>query len=363
MGQAIREGTGMLMRRGGPARTVGRWLEHARIAGRIVSGHLLRRRRPLLVGFKLTHSCNLRCTICPFWRNPSHDMDFAGVMDTLERLRQAGARFLLLEGGEPFLWRDGSYDLEDVVAAAQKRFFCVGVVTNGTFPLESRADILWVSVDGLGETHNQTRGPVFDQVMDHVESSTHPNLLANVTIHRSNWQEVPDLIRYLADRVAGVTIQFYYPYGGTEDLGLSRDERRRVLDELILLKGRGYPVTDSVAALEALKDNTWRCHPWLLVNAEPDGSVAQGCYLSHRAEIACRHCGFAAHAELSMAYDLVPGAIAVGRRVFGLSAPSTDSPLSGLLGRLLHKSRASTQSMAGAAKARAGPTVIRRRPG
>jgi MoaA/NifB/PqqE/SkfB family radical SAM enzyme len=290
------------------------------MAGHLLFGRLGGRRRPLLAGFKLTHRCNLRCAVCPFWRQPPIDSDFVGVVSTLERLRRTGARLLIIEGGEPFVWREGPYDLEDVVVAARERFFCVGVVTNGTFPLQSSADILWVSVDGLRETHDRARGPVFDRVMTHIEASVHPNILANVTIHRSNWQEIPALIEFLAERVAGVTIQFYFPYEGTEDLSLSRGERVHVLDELIRLKRQGYPVVDSVAALEALKENTWRCHPWLLVNAEPDGSITQGCYLSQRAEIACDHCGFAAHTELSMAYDLVPGAIAAGRRVFGLSA-------------------------------------------
>ena len=260
--------TGPAGRYRGPTGTLARLTEHARVGSRILAGHLLGQRRPLLAGFKLTQRCNLRCSVCPYWRQSTPEMDYAGVVCTLAELRRSGARFLILEGGEPFLWHHGSYGLEDVVAAAQERFFWVGVVTNGTFPLQSQADILWVSVDGLGETHDRNRGPTFDRVMAHVEASDHPRLYANVTINRLNRREIPALIEFLAGRIAGVTIQFYYPYAGTEDLGLTKEERRQVLDDLIHLKRLGYPVTDSVAALEALKANTWRCHPWLLVNAE-----------------------------------------------------------------------------------------------
>ncbi len=293
--------------------------EHARIAGRFMAGRLWGQRQPLLASFKLTRRCNLRCAGCPFWRQTGADLDYPGVLQTLDQLQEQGARFLILEGGEPFLWRDGRRGLEDVVAAAQERFFSVGVVTNGTLPLESRADILWISIDGLDHAHNRNRGPVFDQVRAHIEACQHPRLYANVTINRLNWQELPALLEFLAGRVEGTTLQFYYPYAGTEDLGLTREQRRQVLDELLRLKRLGYPVTDSKAALQALKENSWRCHPWLLVNADVDGAITQGCYLTKRAEIACQHCGFAAHVELSMAYDLVPGAILVGRRVFGLA--------------------------------------------
>jgi MoaA/NifB/PqqE/SkfB family radical SAM enzyme len=240
-------------------------------------------------------------------------------VDTLERLRRTGVRFLILEGGEPFLWHDGHYGLEDIVRAARERFATVGVVTNGTLPLESGADILWASLDGLGESHDRNRGPSFRRILAHIEASAHPNLYVNLTINRLNWQEVPALVQQLAGRVKGITFQFYYPYDGTTDLRLEAGPRRQVLDELVRLKRQGYPVADSVVAMEALKENSWRCHPWLLVNVEPEGKITQGCYLSQRTAIACRSCGFAAHVELSLAYDLVPGAILTGRQVFGLA--------------------------------------------
>jgi hypothetical protein len=44
--------------------------------------------------------------------------------------------------------------------------------------------------------------------------------------------------------------------------------------------------------------------------------VHYGCYLKGRAERDCRRCGFAAHAELSLAYDLSIGALQTGARVF-----------------------------------------------
>ncbi len=282
-----------------------------------IRSRLLGQRQPLLTGFKLTHRCNLRCRVCPFWKKDTPDMSLEQVVGVLHRLHDAGVRLLILEGGEPFLWRDGQHTLHDVVAAAKPLFFCTGVVTNGTLPIETEADVVWVSVDGLGETNDYNRGPVFERVMANVERSSHPRLLASVTINRLNAPQIPDLVRYLAERVTGITLQFYYPYRGTEDLSLTRQERHRVLDQLIALKRAGYPLADSIACLEALKDNRWRCHSWLISSVEPDGAITFGCYVKNRGRINCAACGFAPHTEISLAYDWNLEAIATGRRVFG----------------------------------------------
>lgn len=288
-------------------------------AAHLLAARFLGRKRPLLAGFKVTHRCNCRCVACPFWRMEEGDIPFAAAVDALDRLRAVGVKLLILEGGEPFLWRDGERGLEDLVAEARRRFVRVGITTNGSLPLESQADVLWVSIDGLEETHDRLRGAgTFQRAIAHIETSSHPRLYANITINRVNCDEVAELIRFLSPLVRGITLQFYYPYPGTEDLWLERKRRRAVLEQLIALKREGYPLLDSVAALRHLKDNTWHCHPWLIASVEPDGMLTQGCYLLNRAEVACAKCGFAAHVEMSLAYDLHPAAIRTGWQVFGL---------------------------------------------
>ncbi len=273
---------------------------------------------PLLAGFKLTHRCNLRCLHCPFWRSRTGDMPFETVLETLEKIHAAGVRLVIFEGGEPLLWRDGDRAIGDVLAAAAGMFFSVGVTTNGTIPfLDLNADAVWVSIDGLKETNDAVRGPVFDRVMSNIAAAEGKNVLANVTINRLNCAEIPYLVRELAGRVRGVTIQFHYPYGkGEEDLSVSRSQRTGVLDSLISLKSDGYPVAVSYSCLEALKRNTWKCHDFLLANVEPDGIINRGCYVKNRGNVDCAKCGFAAHTEISLAFDLNPGSILAGWRIF-----------------------------------------------
>jgi MoaA/NifB/PqqE/SkfB family radical SAM enzyme len=277
---------------------------------------LLRQRVPLLAGFKITHQCNLQCRSCPFWKKKPEQVTYPQALEIFEKLRRAGIRLLIFEGGEPFLWRDGRYRLEDLVRAAKQFFFSVGITTNGTLPIETTATSVWVSIDGLETTHNQNRGDNFNRVLQNLTASRHPNLMANITINRLNYPEIPELVRFLNDKVQGITIQFYYPFPDSEDLWLSRAQRIQVLEQLILLKNKGFRLLNSVTTLEALKENTWKCHPWLIGSVEPNGEINYGCYLFNRAEISCAHCGFAAHTELSQAFDWNPASIWAGRKIF-----------------------------------------------
>ena len=287
------------------------------LARYFVQARVFNDKKPILSGVKLTHRCTLQCRQCPYWQRSAPDLAWERVREIFPQLYERGIRIVILEGGEPLLWRDGDKTVHDLIAEARKYFFCVGVTTNGTLPLDAATDIIWVSIDGLRETHDSLRGKSFDRIISHIKESTHPKIFANITINRINRPEIPALIKFLAPLVRGITIQFFYPYPESEDLALTWEERAAVLEELIKLKKAGYPVTDSVLALKVLKDNKWRCEPWMIANVEPDGAFNQGCYLQNRTPDAdpCRLCGFAAHTEISLAYQLHWEAIMAGKKI------------------------------------------------
>ena len=274
---------------------------------------------------KITHACNLTCAHCPFWKKKAESLSFTQAISALRALHQRGVRILIIEGGEPLIWRDGEHDLNDVVDEAKKLFFSVGVTTNGTFPINLDADVVWVSIDGLRETHDRVRGETFDKIMANIEASSHPKIFAHITINSLNCQEVPELVAFLStvgasgrSPVQGITIQFHYPYEDVaDDLFLPFDRRKHVLDELITLKKQGFPVADSYACLNALKDNRWKCRPWMIASVDPCGKLTEGCYVKDRGTISCEKCGFAAHTEISLAYGGALGAILAGRKIFG----------------------------------------------
>jgi MoaA/NifB/PqqE/SkfB family radical SAM enzyme len=275
------------------------------------------RKKPLLGSLKLTHECNLACAQCPFRKRAIPPLSFPQARSAMQSLHDLGVRILIIEGGEPFLWQDGEYTLQNVVAEARQHFFSIGVTTNGTFPIAVDSDNVWVSIDGLQETHDRLRGKSFERIMANLATTSHPRVYAHTTINSVNWREVPDLVRYLSAKVKGITIQFHYPFQEVDEkLFLSFDKRKQVLDELIALKRQGFPLANSYATLRALKDNRWKCQPWMIASVDPSGKLTQGCYVKNRGDIACDQCGFSAHTEISLAYGWRLGPIWTGRKIF-----------------------------------------------
>ena len=292
------------------------------LAGYFFQTKILRRDLPLLASFKLTYRCNLRCAPCPYHRradDPGTHIRWESATAALDAIHRAGCRIVVFEGGEPLSWSDGTRSFSDLVHYARKRFLCTAATTNGTLPLDIPVDVLWVSLDGTKETHDRLRSRSFDRAWKNLGGPSHGKLLVHFTMNRENWRDLGKLLEDLKQRpmVRGVTVQIFYPYGqGEEALALSPEERREAIQDAIRLKKSGYPIINSQRSLERMITNGWKCRDRLLVNVDPDGSVTRGCYVRSRGEVRCSECGFTPVAELSGAYDLMPGSILAGWKAF-----------------------------------------------
>lgn len=290
-----------------------RFYLHRKIRGRKI---------PLLASFKVTYRCNLTCRACPFHLRAEEDnahIRWDAAVQALDTLRHLGTRIVVFEGGEPLLWHDGDHRLSDLVHYARRHFLRVAVTTNGTLPLDIEAHTLWVSLDGLKETHDELRSGSFDRVYQNLLATKHPRVFVHCTLNRRNFREIEaiaNLIKGLP-AVRGMTVQFFYPYNqGEDDLALTLEERRDAVDRLQQLKKRGYPVLNSSSRLRDMVHNRWRCHDDILINVDPDGSITTGCYVKNRGRINCDACGFTPVAEASGALDLVPGSLYAGWKLF-----------------------------------------------
>lgn len=280
------------------------------------------RKIPLLASFKVTYRCNLACRACPFHlrsKNEDSHMSWNTAVAAMESLRRMGTRIIVFEGGEPLLWRDGSYRLHDLVHYASKHFLRVAVTTNGTLPLDVPADILWVSLDGMQETQDKLRSNSFERVCSNIKTTKHSRVFIHCTLNRLNWRNVESLAKWVQDMptVQGMTIQFFYPYNqGEDDLALSGEDRRAAINKLIEMKKQGFPILNSAGRLKAMIHNQWRCQEDILINVDPDGTITKGCYVKSRGEINCDSCGFTPVAEASGALDFIPGSLWAGWRLF-----------------------------------------------
>lgn len=277
---------------------------------------------PLLGSFKITYRCNLRCAACPFHRRgsePGGHMDRETALRSLHRLRNMGTPIVVFEGGEPLLWRDGAFTFNDLVLHARQLFPRVAVTTNGTLPLDVPAHILWVSIDGPGDVHDDLRSGSFERIRHNLDKTSHEKIFVHMTLNRRNWKETARLAEWVREnrKIRGMTVQLFYPYGqGEAPLVLPPRERRLALESVIELKRKGYPILNSIGRLEAMIENTWTCHDDLLVNVDPDGTITRGCYVKSRGTVNCGDCGFTPVAEASGAYDLDRGSLLAGWRLF-----------------------------------------------
>ena len=283
---------------------------------------ILKRKLPLLASFKVTYRCNLACLACPFhlrYDNEESHMSWNTAIKALTSLYRLGSRIIVFEGGEPLLWRDGSYRLHDLVLYAKKHFLRVAVTTNGTLPLDVPSHTLWVSLDGIKETHNELRSNSFDQVLSNIRKTNHPRVFIHCTLNRRNWRDLESLAKLVQEMptLKGMTVQFFYPYNqGEDDLSLLPEERRKAIEKLLRLKKAGFPILNSPGRLKAMIDNRWNCHDDILINVDPDGTITKGCYVKNRGKINCDACGFTPVAEASGALDFNPKSLYAGWVLF-----------------------------------------------
>jgi MoaA/NifB/PqqE/SkfB family radical SAM enzyme len=282
---------------------------------------ILGQKLPLLASFKLTYRCNLSCLACPFHRRASENnghMSWLAATQALDELHRRGTLIVVFEGGEPFLWKDGDYTLHDLIAYAKRLFLRVAVTTNGTFSLDCQADAVWVSLDGLRETHNRLRSGSFADILENLGATTHPRVMVHYTMNRENWPDLTHLCAFLETipAVKGITVQLFYPYDqGETALALSPRERKLALENAIRLK-KEFPLINSTGVLRRMIDNSWSCRDDLLINVDPDGTITQGCYVKSRGEIRCQECGFTPVAEATGALHLSPASLLAGWQAY-----------------------------------------------
>jgi len=279
---------------------------YTRFAWRFV---VLQKPEPLIYGIAITDCCNLACRGCQVSNTGRPNMTWERLLDTLRKAWSRGFRELYFSGGEPMLWRDGEHTLEDAILEAKRTgFFHVHVYTNGTLGLNTSADLVWVSMDGLPGIFEQRRGDYFSQVERSVRQDKHPKIAVIYVIDRNTAAGIEPFLRWVRESkfpVIGVMFYFHTPYYGRDELFLTAEERAPLIDRLIRCQRAGMPVLNSQAGLRALQSGDWpRRFPVACV-ADVGGE-----YVCCRAsDDICPDCGYAACTELTEFQRLRPSAV------------------------------------------------------
>jgi MoaA/NifB/PqqE/SkfB family radical SAM enzyme len=269
----------------------------------------VKEKTPLICGLVLHNKCNLKCLHCRITGRPDEYLTFEDSKILTDSFYDRGGRIIYFEGGEPFLWRDREYKLEDVVKHARKKGFLATIIyTNGTFPLETSADTVFISMDGLKKTNDLLRGNIFERIMQNIHKSDHPSLYINFTINNINKNEVTEFCEFIngVKKIQGIFFYFHTPYYGYDDLFIKHNEKAEILTRLINNKRR-YKILNSVAGLKSAIRNDWK-RPLNICEIYEGGKTFSCCRFPDN-EALCRDCGYLSYAEIDQTLKLKPGAI------------------------------------------------------
>jgi len=265
---------------------------------------------PFIGGLVINERCNLRCRQCDVANRNIPDLSYEDVRRGLQTFYDKGIRSVFIEGGEPFLWRDGNHRMEDIVKLARKiGFHLVSVYTNGTLPIEVSTDSVFVSLDGLRETDNTLRSNSFDRVIENIKASKHPNIIINFTINRANQAEIEEFCDEMKgiEQIRGIFFYFHTPYYGYDDLFLNLEEKRAIINRILALKRKGYRIFNSSACLKGVYADNW-VRPSKLCYVYADNKLYQCCRAIGNSD-ACRNCGYLGYPEIIYILKLRPTAI------------------------------------------------------
>ena len=275
---------------------------------------VLRDVRPLIYGVALTDRCNLRCAGCAIPAAGRPDITWPQLERLLGDAHRRGFREVYYSGGEPTLWRDGDRGLDAAVLLARRLgFYHVHVYTNGTHGLDSGADLVWVSMDGLPGTFERRRGDHFAEVEAALRAPGHPPAAVIFVIDRDTQDGVVPFLRWVRDSrlpVLGVQFYFHTPYYGCDEHYLDARERAPVIDRLLGCIAEGLPVLNSRAGLLALRSGNWERRTPAAAVADVDGESV----CCRAPGWCCPDCGYAACTELVEAIRLRPSAVLAMRR-------------------------------------------------
>jgi len=279
---------------------------------------ILQRKIPLQTVIFITDLCNLTCRhCCVYSKGEPLVKTFDQIKEELAYSYNSGARFVDFEGGEPFLWHDGDKNINDLIdLAKQIGFFSTTVTTNAQIPFnQCKADSIWVSLDGIGDYHDQIRGTgSFERLVENITQNNHPAIHVNMVVNSLNYRSVEETIVWVKKQqnVQSIAINFHTPYPGTEELFLDWKLRSKTIDTVLQMKRKGFRIMNSFSGLKKMKNNSFKKYCWVTNFILADGTRLSECH--GKTQGICDLCGFCMAGEIASMFQLKPDTIlAAGR--------------------------------------------------
>lgn len=267
--------------------------------------------RPVEASISVTNNCNARCITCSMWKQKSVDeLTTTEIDNALAQLRDSGTNYLVLTGGEPLLRRDLS---AIVRKATELKFKRIQVITNAYLLTKERAKNLlesgvttfYISLNGLKEVHDMTRGVngSYERCLSALRSLVelrdskykHLEIKVSTIVMQLTLGEIPKLIDLCRELNTVLTLSplDFQPYFfvGSDTRNMASVEKQKLVEVINQLHkiARAYPhlMDDTHTSLEYVRtyltDSKREDIPcylgYLAIYIGAHGEVRSGCYV------------------------------------------------------------------------------------
>lgn len=174
----------------------------------------------------ITYRCTSRCKMCAMWQrkiNVNEEMTLEEWKNTIDSLHNIGVRHIEFFGGDALLRKD---ILVPLITYAHKKGIYTEMPTNCNLLDDTTAiqlvnaglDDIWISLDGIDETHDEIRGNkgTFSRVDRAIKSiinargnNNKPRIFINCVISKKNIESFEEVIPYAQDRgIYGIDFEY-----------------------------------------------------------------------------------------------------------------------------------------------------------
>jgi len=232
--------------------------------------------KPTDMNFLVTSKCNLKCKYCDYWKTKTNNeitiKEWKKIV--IDFKKWLGSYHLSISGGEPLLF-EGLFDL---IRFASENEVLVTLVTNGTLIdkniakkiVKSEVYNLIFSLDGFKETNDLIRGRgSYDKTISGIrilkKLKETPFLSLATVISNRNLDELTSMAGYIKD--TGLNLIYFQPLTSNPKSAYDNDWHLKnafwpkdtekvdsIIDELIIMKRKYYPIANPVNQLKLMKD-------------------------------------------------------------------------------------------------------------
>ena len=245
------------------------------------SRFLTKRPRPFTFSHMVTSKCNCNCSFC-FWKhhNDNEDLTLPEIQRIYSEAKKEGYMNSILWGGEPLLRQD----FTEIAKASHDNGMYTKMATNGWFLEENHEfgkymDLIFVSVDAIGEKHDIARGNkhgLYDRCISGIEfhKKHYPKMRIYICCTVSKENTLEDLTK-VAQLCKDLDILLYFTVNksyqdftkwegkdGLTDLEYETEKLSEIFKGIKSLKKQGYPIRNSYYFMDYLieKKNYYECH-------------------------------------------------------------------------------------------------------